>query len=235
MNEFNEENNYTEEAEEKPELSHSELLEIFKCDDESANSDVNDSVEDETGEKKPFSDALEWVNSIVFAVAAMLVLNLFFFRSITVSGDSMNDTLLDGNKVILTNFCYSPSYGDIVVVQANKLKNKNTGMYGEPIIKRVIASEGDTVRIDFTAGEVFVNDELIEEDYIKDLTHLRSYGWMESGVTYTVPGDCVFVMGDNRNVSNDSRNLADVGFVDESMIMGKAFVRFSPIKEFKWL
>ncbi|MGN0678604.1 MAG: signal peptidase I [Oscillospiraceae bacterium] len=235
MNEFNEENNYTEEVEDKSESSDSDLLEVSESDDESANSDVNDSVKDEQAEKKPFSDALEWVNSIVFAVAAMLVLNLFFFRSITVSGDSMNDTLLDGDKVILTNFCYSPSYGDIVVVQANKLKNKNTGMYGEPIIKRVIAAEGDTVRIDFTEGEVFVNDELIEEDYIKDLTHLRSYGWMESGVTYTVPEDCVFVMGDNRNVSNDSRNLADVGFVDESMIMGKAFVRFSPIKEFKWL
>lgn len=186
-------------------------------------------------ESKPFSEALDWVNSIVYAVVAMLILNLFLFRSITVSGDSMNNTLVDGNKVILTNFFYSPSYGDIVVVQANKLVNKNTGMYGEPIIKRVIAVEGDTVRIDFTAGEVYVNDKLLEEDYIKDLTHLRSRGWMESGKTYTVPENCVFVMGDNRNVSNDSRNLVDVGFIDENMIMGRAIVRFSPIKEFKWL
>lgn len=200
-----------------------------------AEEDAGSADGEEVVEKRPFSDALEWVNSVVFAVAAMLVLNLFFFRSITVSGDSMNNTLLDGDKVILTNFCYSPSYGDIVVIQANKLKNKNTGMFGEPIIKRVIATEGETVRIDFTAGDVFVNEVLLDEDYIKDLTHLRSYGWMESGVTYTVPENCVFVMGDNRNVSNDSRNLVDVGFVDESMIMGKAFVRFSPIKEFKWL
>ncbi len=203
--------------------------------DASDGADAKSEDEEEVVEKKPFADALEWVNSIVFAVAAMLLLNLFFFRSITVSGDSMNNTLLDGDKVLLTNFCYSPSYGDIVVIQANKLKNKNLGMFGEPIIKRVIATEGETVRIDFTAGDVFVNDVLLKEDYIKDLTHLRMYGWMESGVTYTVPENCVFVMGDNRMVSNDSRNLVDVGFVDESMIMGKAFVRFSPIKEFKWL
>ncbi len=203
--------------------------------DKADGADAKSEGEEEVVPKKPFADALEWVNSIVFAVAAMLLLNLFFFRSITVSGDSMNNTLLDGDKVILTNFCYSPKYGDIVVIQANKLKNKNTGMFGEPIIKRVIATEGETVRIDFTAGDVFVNDVLLKEDYIKDLTHLRMFGWMESGVTYTVPENCVFVMGDNRMVSNDSRNLVDVGFVDESMIMGKAFVRFSPIKDFKWL
>lgn len=209
-------------------------------DSESSEGDTTES--DEKSEKdgkaakgKPFSDALDWVNSIVYAVAAMLVLNLFFFRSITVSGDSMNNTLVDGDKVILTNFCYSPSYGDIVVVQADRLKNKNTGKYGEPIIKRVIAVENDTIRINFTEGEVYVNEVLLEEDYIKDLTHLRSYGWMENNETYTVPENCVFVMGDNRNISNDSRNLNDVGFIDESMIMGKVFVRFSPVKNFKWL
>lgn len=242
MNELNEENNRVE-AEESEALEEASAAADEPCDeldsadsaDEADASDAEAESDEKALIKKPFADALEWVNSIVFAVAAMLVLNLFFFRSITVSGDSMKNTLLDGDKVILTNFCYTPSYGDIVVIQANKLKNKNTGMYGEPIIKRVIATEGDTVRIDFTAGDVFVNDTLLEEDYIKDLTHLRMYGWMESGVTYTVPENCVFVMGDNRMVSNDSRNLVDVGFVDESMIMGKAFVRFYPIKEFKWL
>ncbi len=198
--------------------------------------DADDAAESsEEKPHKPFSDALDWVNSIVYAVVAMLVLNLFFFRPITVSGDSMNNTLVDGDRVILTNFGYSPSHGDIVVVQADKLKNKNTGKYGEPIIKRVIAVEGDTIRINFTEGKVYVNDVLLEEDYIKDLTHLRAYGWMESGETYTVPENCIFVMGDNRNISNDSRNLTDVGFVDESLIMGKVFVRFSPIKDFKWL
>ena len=185
--------------------------------------------------RKPYSDALEWVNSVIYAVAAMLLLNLFIFRSITVSGDSMNDTLVENDKVITTNFFYQPSYGDIVVVQADRLKNKATNMYGEPIIKRVIAVEGDTVCIDFSRREVYRNGELLHEEYIKELTFLHGTGWMESGKDYVVPENCVFVMGDNRNVSNDSRNLIDIGFIDTGMIMGKAFVRYSPIKEFKWL
>lgn len=186
--------------------------------------------------KKPFADALDWVSCMVYAVAAMLALNLFFFRSITVSGPSMLNTLQDGDKVVATNFCYTPSYGDVVVIQADKLKNKVTDMWGEPIIKRVIAVGGDTIRIDFTKGEVYRNGELLEEDYIKDLTFFRQDdSWMEGNRDYTVPENTVFVMGDNRGVSNDSRNLPQVGFVDTRFIMGKAFVRVSPMENFKWL
>lgn len=186
--------------------------------------------------KKPFADALDWVSCMVYAVAAMLALNLFFFRSITVSGPSMLNTLQDGDKVVATNFCYTPSYGDVVVIQADKLKNKVTDMWGEPIIKRVIAVGGDTIRIDFTKGEVYRNGELLEEDYIKDLTFFRQDdSWMEGNKDYTVPENTVFVMGDNRSVSNDSRNLPQVGFVDTRFIMGKAFVRVSPMENFKWL
>lgn len=185
--------------------------------------------------KKPFADILEWMSCMVIAIAAMLAINLFFFRSITVSGPSMNNTLTDGDKVISMNFCYTPKYGDIVIVQANKLKNKNTGMYGEPIIKRVIAIGGDTVRIDYAGGNVYRNGELVEEDYIKEPTHLHNEGWLQDNEEIVVPENCVFVMGDNRNVSNDSRNLQEVGFIDVDLIMGKAIVRFSPIKSFKWL
>lgn len=186
--------------------------------------------------KKPFADALDWVSCIVYAVAAMLVLNLFFFRSITVSGPSMLDTLRNGDKVVATNFCYTPAYGDIVVIQADKLRNEVTMLWGEPIIKRVVAVGGDTIRIDFTKGEVYRNGELLEEDYIKDPTFFRANdSWMEGNKEYTVPENTVFVMGDNRAVSNDSRNLPQVGFVDTRFIMGKAFVRVSPMEDFKWL
>lgn len=201
--------------------------------DEGENADGEDAPEKEPS--KPFSDLLDWVASMVYAVAIILVLNLFFLRIITVSGDSMNDTLVDDDRVVITNFCYTPSYGDIVVIQADKLIRKDTNIYGEPIIKRVIAVAGDTVRIDYTKGEVYRNGELLSEDYIKELTHYFHYGYMENGRDYVVPENCVFVMGDNRNVSNDSRNQIDVGFVDKGMIMGKAFVRVSPIKDFKWL
>lgn len=215
------------------------IAELEKSSDSTETTDNTDSTEvsEEQSEepKKPFEDILEWISCMIFAVAAMLVINLFFFRSITVSGPSMNDTLTDGDKVIAMNFCYTPQYGDIVIVQANKLKNKNTGLYGEPIIKRVIAKSGDSVRIDYANGNVYRNGELLEEDYIKDLTHLHNEGWLQDNEEIVVPENCVFVMGDNRNVSNDSRNLQDVGFIDVDAIMGKAIVRFAPIKSFKWL
>lgn len=186
--------------------------------------------------KKPLADVMDWVSSIIVAVAAMLVLNLFVFRSITVSGPSMLDTLEDGDQVIATNFFYTPKFGDIVVIQANKLKHDATDMWGEPIIKRVIGVGGDTIRINFDKGEVYLNGELLEEDYIKDLTFFRHDDtWIESDKEYTVPENTVFVMGDNRAVSNDSRNLPQVGFVDTSFIMGRAFVCVSPSEHFKWL
>ncbi|MCI7759844.1 MAG: signal peptidase I [[Eubacterium] saphenum] len=191
---------------------------------------------DSDGEKaRPFSDVLSWVNNVIVAVVAMLFLNLFVFRSITVDGPSMNDTLLDKDKVLITNLFYEPSFRDIVVIQADKLVNGNTKMYGEAIIKRVIGVAGDTIRINFEKGEVYRNGELLEEDYIKELTKRRYNGWLESNVDYVVPENCVFVMGDNRNVSNDSRNLDDIGFVDKNLIMGRAFVRVLPISQFKWL
>lgn len=204
--------------------------------DDSAKDDP-DSFDPKDGEEpqKPFANVLEWASSIIYAVALMLAVNLFIFRSITVRGDSMNNTLVNNDQVVVTNFFYTPSYGDIVVVQANKLNVQGTGFYGEPIIKRVIAVAGDTVRIDYDRGEVYRNGELLSEDYIKELTHLYRPGYLENGQDCVVPENCVFVMGDNRNNSNDSRNLRDVGFIDVDMIIGKAFVRFSPIKDFKWL
>lgn len=191
---------------------------------------------DSDGEKaRPFSDALGWVNNIVVAVVAMLVLNLFVFRSITVDGPSMNDTLIDKDKVLITNLFYEPSFGDIVVIQADKLVNRSTNMYGEAIIKRVIGVAGDTIKVNFSEGKVYRNGEVLEEDYIKTPTTKRHQGFIENNVDYVVPENCVFVMGDNRNVSNDSRNLDDIGFVDKNLIMGRAFVRVSPISQFKWL
>lgn len=175
--------------------------------------------------KKPFADALDWVASLVYAVLVMLALNLFVFRSITVSGDSMNNTLMDLDRVIATNLFYTPKHGDIVVLQADLLQPAVTAPFGEPIIKRVIAVEGDTISFDFAAGDVFVNGERLVEDYIAQptLTPLN----IVSGREYTVPEGCVFVMGDNRNRSTDSRDFR-VGMVDTDYIMGKAVFRFAP-------
>ena len=196
--------------------------------------DLPDDSDDEPP-KKPFSDLLDWTSCFVYAVAAVLVLNLFVFRSITVAGNSMNDTLVNNDRVIATNFFYTPQYGDIVIVEADKLHLNGTAIYGETIIKRVIAKEGDTIRIDFENGTVTRNGEVLEEDYIKEQIRVHYQGWMESNKDYVVPENCVFVMGDNRNASNDSRNMAELGFIDTNYIMGKAFVRYAPFSSFKWL
>ena len=222
MNEINEEN---EKISEKAENALADVEIDLPAEDES----------DDEPPKKPFSDLLDWTSCFVYAVAAVLVLNLFVFRSITVSGNSMNDTLINNDRVIATNFFYTPQYGDIVIVEADKLHLNGTTIYGETIIKRVIAKEGDTVRIDFGNGVVYRNGEVLEEDYIKEPVRVHYQGWMDSNKDYVVPENCVFVMGDNRNASNDSRNMADVGFIDTNYIMGKAFVRYSPFSSFKWL
>ncbi len=187
---------------------------------------------------RPFANAMDWAGSLVYAVLAMIVLNLFVFRSITVDGESMNNTLQDQDRVISTNFFYTPSRGDIVVIQADKVPNYVTHKYGEPIIKRVIALAGDTIKFDFDNGEVYLKKagesdfELLEEDYIAAPT----YNSLDrhTGEEHTVPEGCVFVMGDNRNNSLDSRSMY-VGDVDTDLIMGKAFVRLFPIDQFTLL
>lgn len=192
----------------------------------------------EKAQYKPFAGAMEWAGSLVYAVLVMLLLNLFVFRSITVDGSSMNNTLSDKDRVISTNFFYTPSRGDIVVLQADRIPNSVTGKYGEPIIKRVIALAGDTIKFDFENGEVYLKKagesefEKLEEDYIAAPTVNKLD--RHSGEEHTVPEHCVFVMGDNRNRSLDSRSLM-VGDVDTDLIMGRAFVRLFPIDQFKWL
>ncbi len=175
---------------------------------------------------KPFADALDWVASLVYAVLVMLALNLFVFRTITVDGPSMNNTLEDQDRVIATNFLYTPERGDIVVLQADLLRPDVNAPYGEPIIKRVVAIEGDTVSFDFEQGIVYLNGEVLEEDYIAEPT-VRALNFV-SGQEYVVPEGKVMVLGDNRNNSLDSRDYR-VGAVDVDSIMGKAVFRFAPI------
>ena len=187
---------------------------------------------------KPFSGAMEWAGSLIYAVLAMLLLNLFVFRSITVDGESMNNTLQDQDRVLSTNFFYTPSRGDIVVLQADKVQNYKTGRYGEPIIKRVIALAGDTIKFDFEKGEVYLKKageqefQLLEEDFIAAPTMAKLD--RHTGEEHIVPEHCVFVMGDNRNRSLDSRSQL-VGDVDTDLIMGRAFVRLFPIDQFTLL
>ena len=165
----------------------------------------------------PYAELLEWVETIVFAVFVVVLVFTFIFRLANVDGESMLPTLESGDKLIINHINYTPANGDIVVVDSKGL--------GKPIVKRIIASGGETVDIDFESGEVSVNGQVLSEDYILDLTKLD-----EGGHSYPVqvPADCYFVMGDNRMDSRDSRS-ADVGFVSADEIAGEAVFKLWPL------
>ena len=145
---------------------------------------------------------------------------VFFFRTIDVMGHSMEPTLQNGDKLIVSNLFYTPQYGDIVVLRKES--------FGEQaIVKRVIATEGQTVDIDFDEGIVYVDGVALDEPYIAEVTRRP----LDFSGEVTVPEGCVFVLGDNRNRSNDSRD-ADIGMVDTRYIIGRALIRVFPLSEF---
>lgn len=162
---------------------------------------------------------LEYLHDVVYILALILVLFTFCMRVVIVSGSSMFSTLVDGDYLLLINrpLCGELEQGDIVVASMERFKD------GEPIVKRVVATEGQTVDIDFTTGSVWVDDQLLDEPYINELTF--TYEGMDFPVTLR-EGE-VFVMGDNRNASDDSRD-PKLGPVDERYIIGKAVVLAFP-------
>jgi len=163
-------------------------------------------------------NCFEWVESIVTALIIVVVVFTFLFRIVTVSGPSMEPNLYDTYRLILTNFNYQPKQGDIVVIS-------HTVGLPEPIIKRVIALPGQTVGIDNTTGRVSVDGKVLDESaYIQNgITQIPQDTSSNSVLKFPqkVPVGHVFVLGDNRSISEDSRYTA-VGMVDEKSIIGKA-------------
>ena len=175
-------------------------------------------LDEEEVESRPGRDLYEWMQALVCSVLVVVLLFTFVVRLIGVDGHSMVPTLQDGDRLLVLNAMLDNDYeyGDIVVLR------KDTFLE-EPIVKRVIATEGQTVDIDFTAGAVYVDGQLLEEDYIRQPTYL------EEGLEFpvTVPEGCVFVMGDNRNDSDDSRD-PELGPVDTRQILGRAVFLLFP-------
>lgn len=157
----------------------------------------------------------DWLQCIVSAILCGILIFVFLGRVIGVEGTSMLQTLQDKDTVVMSNLFYTPKYGDIVVIK--------TEAFGDtPIVKRVIAVQGETIDIDFNTGAVSINGKAIVENYINELTREREN--FEGPIT--VPPGYVFVMGDNRNASTDSRS-SYVGLVDTRQILGKVlFVLF---------
>lgn len=185
--------------------------------------ELNYEVLDEEEKKISGSENLfEWVETLVIAFFAVILFFTFVFRLAAVNGESMLPTLVDKDRLIVSYLFYTPKNGDIVIV------NNDNPALEKVIVKRVIATEGQTVDIDFDNGEVKVDGKVLQEDYINNPTLLD-----EGGHSYpvTVPENCVFVMGDNRQNSLDSRD-SRVGFVPEDEILGKVSLRIFPFSRF---
>lgn len=167
-------------------------------------------------------DYVAIVHDVTWLLIAVCVLFAFAFRLVGVKGESMEPTLYNGDRLILMCEFLSENYkqGDIVVIVSEKF-DVNT-----PLVKRVIATEGQTIDINFNTGVVTVDGEELNEPYIAEATN-RDPGGFEYPVK--VPAGCVFVMGDNRNHSTDSRN-ENVGFVDKDDIVGRVLLRLWPMK-----
>ena len=190
----------------------------------SKNRKINDiSKAGQTGlseEQKASQETYEWLQCVVVALIACVLLFTFFGRVIDVKGHSMTPTLLDGDKIIITRLTGSYDAGDMVVLQKDS--------YGpDPIVKRIIATEGQTVDIDFEMGVVYVNGLALDEDYINEPT----FDPEDFVGPQVVPEGCVFVLGDNRNNSLDSRR-ASIGMVDTRHILGKVVFRILPLRRF---
>ena len=164
----------------------------------------------------------EWLEALSSSLIVVVLLFTLLYRIVNVSGPSMLPTLQDNDRVLLTSYFYRPQPGDVVVIT-------HTAKLQEPIIKRVIALENQTVDIDFETGTVYVDGQALDESaYIAN-----GITTQPSDYTYplTVPEGHLFVLGDNRAVSKDSRN-SSVGMIDERYVLGKAELVVFPFSRF---
>lgn len=191
--------------------------------DKQNNHNVPSEQQEKTEKKKnSLREAVEYAESLAVVFVVMLLIFTFIARPATVDGESMIPTLQNGERLVISNLFYEPTAGDIVVLcgEADREEGKN-------LIKRIIATEGQTIDIDFEASEVYVDGQKLDEPYILEPTYL------DEGTEFplTVPEGEIFVMGDNRNGSRDSRSLT-VGTVKEEYIVGRVLFRFFPFDRF---
>ena len=180
---------------------------------------AKDKIEPEVTARR---EAYDWIQSLVSALLICVLVFVFVTRVMYVHGTSMVPTLKNGEKVLVSDLFYEPARGDIVVFKKDSYDDNKA------LVKRVIAVEGDVVNIDFERGIVYVNGEAIEEDYLEVLTNTK----IDFIGPQTVPESCIFVMGDNRNASTDSRDKR-IGMVDKRLVVGKVLLVVLPIDSFR--
>ncbi len=199
------------------------------------------SSEKNTSDTQEFAeDLIDMAESVLYAVFIVLLMFTFVLKIATVDGSSMEPTLSEDDRLIVAELAYQPKCGDIVIINSNNsylfsdesetevVEGKGLG---KRIVKRVIADEGQTVDIDFELGKVYIDGNQIYESYIADLT-TKDEGAFEYPVT--VPEGYVFVMGDNRLWSKDSRH-PEIGFVKAEDVEGHVVLRISPFEKFGFI
>ena len=206
----------------------------------SASAEITEASEDNSdkmpAKKRAAAEALDWFDTVITSIVAIIVIFALVTRLSTVDGGSMKPTLYDQERLLITDFCYTPQHNDIVVVWTDNLYNELTGEMGEAIVKRVVGLPGDTIRVDVSEGAVYRNGEKLETEEIDGVIYedghpIFDYTKETYDMEVTVPDGYVFVMGDNRNNSVDSRD-GRVGFVDMNYIIGKAYLRVAPLERF---
>ncbi len=181
---------------------------------------------------KAISGIIDYVELFVIAICVVIVLFSGILRICTVDGESMIQTLQNQEMLVVSDAFYTPERGDIIVFHQTSdtlIREKN-----KPLVKRVIGVGGDKITIDYNTWVVTITDKngntfVADEDY-KFIDPNRS-GYFYGIHEYTVPEGCLFVMGDNRNNSLDSRYLNEIGYVDERRVLGKVILRVSPLSK----
>ena len=177
---------------------------------------LNDTKQKEITRHFVACEICDWVEAALMAIVCVVLLFTFVVRISDVDGASMQPTLEHQDRLVITRVALGPGNGDIVVVTL-------PGGEIEPLVKRVIATEGQTIDINFETGQVFVDRQVLYEPYLEDLTHLP----FDMTFPQTVPEGHFFMMGDNRNNSWDSRCMR-IGMVDSRHVLGRAIFRVFP-------
>ena len=184
--------------------------------------DTNTNANTEPKSERLVGDLHEWVDVVVKALCIVMLLFTLLFRVVTVDGSSMRETLHHGDKLFVSSLGYTPTKVDVVILRTDAFGD-------EALVKRVIATEGDIVDIDFDTWSVYVNGEKIDEPYVNFEEGTAMIGSTREVYPLTVGDGEMFVMGDNRNHSSDSRVF---GSVDIRECLGKVYFRLFPLRNF---
>ena len=205
-------------------------------DDEVIHSDSNYDAdmwisEEPKEEKKGNSNKIalslyDFVETLALVTIAIVLCFSFIFRLNIVSGDSMNNTLINGEYLLVSDVLYTPTAGDIVVIH-----DLTAGRYTEPIVKRIVATEGQVVDIDYNTWTLTVDGKVVDESAYRYLDPMRDDSRYPRNFPITVEDGHVFVLGDNRRNSADSR-VEEIGQIDERCIVGKVYARVLPFNRF---